>query len=62
MRVASIYSIGLSEMTRLREEFARVCPGAQLHIELLRPDKFTRRFWRTKRISGLSVIPEHRRD
>src|SRR5580658_3167984 len=39
VRVASIYSIGLSEMARLREEFAAVCPGAQLQVELLRPDK-----------------------
>src|ERR1700754_1799651 len=39
VRVASIYSIGLSEMPRLREEFLRVCPGAQLHTEYLRPDK-----------------------
>src|SRR6202167_2982860 len=35
IRVASIYSIGLSEMSRLREEFTRVCPAAQLHVEYL---------------------------
>src|SRR5579862_9411267 len=39
VRVASIYSIGLSEMTRLRDQFASACPSAQLHIDLLRPDK-----------------------
>src|ERR1700748_2776380 len=31
-RVASIYSIGLSEMPRLRDEFALICPGVQLHV------------------------------
>ena len=38
-RVASIYSIGLSEMPRLREQFAQVCPDVQLHVEYLRPNK-----------------------
>src|SRR5580658_1855692 len=32
VRVASIYSIGLSEMPRLRDEFTRACPGAQLQV------------------------------
>jgi DNA-binding transcriptional LysR family regulator len=39
VRVASIYSIGLSEMSRLRELFERRHPHAQLHVEYLRPDK-----------------------
>ncbi len=39
VRVVSIYSIGLSEMTRLREEFSRRYPEAQLHVDYLRPDK-----------------------
>ena len=39
VRVASIYSIGLSEMSRLRELFERRHPKAQLHVEYLRPDK-----------------------
>ena len=39
VRVASIYSIGLSEMTRLQEEFAARFPNAQLHVDYLRPDK-----------------------
>ena len=39
VRVASIYSIGLSEMTRLRQEFERRHPQAQLHVDYLRPDK-----------------------
>jgi DNA-binding transcriptional LysR family regulator len=39
VRVASIYSTGLSEMSRMREEFAARHPGAQLHVEYMRPEK-----------------------
>src|SRR6266481_4810465 len=39
VRVASIYSIGLSEMSRLQEEFSRRYPNAQLHVDYLRPQK-----------------------
>jgi DNA-binding transcriptional LysR family regulator len=39
VHVASIYSIGLSEMSRLQEEFASRFPNAQLHVDYLRPDK-----------------------
>lgn len=38
-RVASIYSIGLSEMSRLQEQFADRYPAAHLHVEYMRPDK-----------------------
>ena len=39
VRVASIYSIGLSEMSRLRGLFETRHPEAQLHVDYLRPDK-----------------------
>src|SRR5271157_3333448 len=39
VRVASIYSIGLSEMSRLREEFGARHPSAQLLVEYMHPDK-----------------------
>jgi DNA-binding transcriptional LysR family regulator len=39
VRVASIYSVGLSEMSRLQEEFTARFPHAQLHVDYLRPDK-----------------------
>jgi len=39
VRVASIYSIGLSEMAQLEEEFSRREPNSQLTIEYLRPEK-----------------------
>jgi DNA-binding transcriptional LysR family regulator len=39
VRVASIYSIGLSEMSRLQEEFSARYPTTNLHVEFMRPDK-----------------------
>jgi DNA-binding transcriptional LysR family regulator len=62
VRVASIYSIGLSEMPRLREEFLRTCPGAQLHIEYLRPDKVYEAVLQGHADLGFISYPEHRRD
>src|SRR3972149_12213124 len=38
-RVASIYSVGLYDMGRHTEEFARLYPRATLHLEYLRTDK-----------------------
>ena len=37
VRVVSIYSTGLSEMSRLGEQFAARYPTAQLHVEYMRP-------------------------
>jgi len=39
VRVAAIYSIGLSEMAQLEQEFARRLPEAHIHVEYLRPEK-----------------------
>jgi DNA-binding transcriptional LysR family regulator len=39
VRVASIYSVGLSEMSRLQEEYAVLHPNATLHVEYMRPEK-----------------------
>lgn len=39
VRVASIYSVGLSEMSHLKEEFGQRFPSARLEVEYLRPDK-----------------------
>jgi DNA-binding transcriptional LysR family regulator len=39
VRVASIYSVGLSDMSSLEEEFAERFPDAELHVDYLRPEK-----------------------
>jgi DNA-binding transcriptional LysR family regulator len=39
VRVACIYSVGLSEMSRLKEDFLGRFPNANLEVEYLRPDK-----------------------
>jgi LysR family transcriptional regulator, transcriptional activator of the cysJI operon len=62
VRVASIYSIGLSETGRLREEFTRACPEAQLQVELLRPDKVYEAVLGDQADLGFISYPEHRRD
>jgi DNA-binding transcriptional LysR family regulator len=62
VRVASIYSIGLSEMGRLREEFARALAGGVVQLELLRPDKVYEAVLEDKADLGFISYPEHRRD
>jgi DNA-binding transcriptional LysR family regulator len=39
VRVASIYSVGLTEMSRLKEEFQQRYPHAHLEVDYLRPDR-----------------------
>jgi DNA-binding transcriptional LysR family regulator len=39
VRVAAIYSVGLSEMARLEEEFRRRMPGVRIEVSYLRPEK-----------------------
>lgn len=39
VRVASIYSVGLSEMSQLEREFQRRSPESRLEVEYLRPEK-----------------------
>ncbi|MCU1260498.1 MAG: transcriptional regulator, LysR family, partial [Bryobacterales bacterium] len=62
VRVASIYSIGLSEMTRLREEFTEQFPQARLHVEYLRPDKIYEALLADHADLGLVSYPEGGRD
>ena len=61
-RVASIYSIGLSELPRLRDEFAVVCPGVQLHVEYLRPNKVYEAVLADQADIGFISYPESNRD
>jgi DNA-binding transcriptional LysR family regulator len=62
VRVVSIYSTGLSEMSRLREEFAVKYPTAQLHVEYMRPDKIYDAVRKDTADLGLVSYPESSRE
>src|ERR1017187_2801196 len=62
VRVASIYSIGLSELSRLQEEFAVRYPAAQLHVEYMRPDKIYEAVLEGAADVGLVSYPEAGRE
>ena len=61
-RIASIYSLGLTEMPRLREQFAALYPKATLQTEFLRPDRVYDAVLSDAADLGLISYPEHRRD
>ncbi|MBM3812496.1 MAG: LysR family transcriptional regulator [Acidimicrobiia bacterium] len=58
VRVASIYSVGLSEMSRLEEDFAIRCPGAELWVDYLRPEKVYQYVQSDRADLGLVSYPE----
>jgi DNA-binding transcriptional LysR family regulator len=62
VRVASIYSVGLSEMTGLREQFERRHPHAQLHVDYLRPDKIYEAVLADQADLGLVSYPVAKRE
>lgn len=62
LRVASIYSIGLSEMTHLQEEFAVRCPAVQLLVEYVRPEKVYEAVMQDGADLGLVSYPEASRE
>jgi DNA-binding transcriptional LysR family regulator len=62
VRIASIYSIGLSEMPLLREKFALLYPKADLRTEFLRPDRVYEAVVTDAADLGLISYPEHRRE
>jgi DNA-binding transcriptional LysR family regulator len=62
VRVASIYSTGLSEMSRLQDEFAARYPTAQLHVEYMRPDKVYEAVRNDSADLGLVSYPESSRE
>lgn len=62
VRIASIYSVGLSEMVQLEQEFGRRRPEAKLEVEYLRPEKV---YWSVLSDSadlGLVSYPEPSRE
>ena len=58
VRVASIYSIGLSEMTRAQEEFTLRHPDTELHIEYARPAAIVNMVQQEQVDLGLISYPE----
>ncbi len=62
VRVISIYSIGLSEMTHLRAEFERRFPEAELNVEYARPDRVYEAVLQDDADLGLVSYPEAGRD
>jgi DNA-binding transcriptional LysR family regulator len=62
VRVVSIYSTGLSEMSQLREEFEARYPTAQLHVEYMRPDKIYDAVRKDSADLGLVSYPESSRE
>jgi DNA-binding transcriptional LysR family regulator len=62
VRVACIYSVGLSEMTRLQSEFAALYPDASLQVEYMRPDKIYEAVLDGSADLGLVSYPESNRD
>ncbi|MBI4891015.1 MAG: LysR family transcriptional regulator [Acidobacteria bacterium] len=62
VRVAAIYSVGLSEMTRLEAEFYRRLPAAQLEVNYLRPEKVYQAVADERVDLGLVSYPEATRE
>jgi DNA-binding transcriptional LysR family regulator len=62
VRVASIYSVGLSEMTELEAEFQRRAPDARLEVDYLRPEKVYGAVERGEVDLGIVSYPEPSRE
>jgi len=62
VRVASIYSIGLSEMVQLEREYSRRLPLAKLDVQYLRPEKVIAAVLNDDADLGLISYPESSRD
>jgi DNA-binding transcriptional LysR family regulator len=62
VRVAAIYSVGLSEMVEIEKKFAFRHPEAQLEVEYLRPEKVYEAVQVDDADLGLISYPEARRD
>jgi DNA-binding transcriptional LysR family regulator len=62
VRVAAIYSVGLTEMNRLEAEFARRMPDARLEVDYLRPEKVYQAVVDDRVELGLISYPEPTRE
>jgi DNA-binding transcriptional LysR family regulator len=62
VRVAAIYSVGISDMSRLEGELARRMPQAQLQVEYLRPEKVYDSVLAERMDLGLISYPQSNRE
>jgi LysR family transcriptional regulator, transcriptional activator of the cysJI operon len=62
VRVASIYSIGITEMARLQDDFSARFPNADLLVEYMRPDKIYEAVSEDRADLGLVSYPEGNRE
>jgi LysR family transcriptional regulator, transcriptional activator of the cysJI operon len=62
VRVASIYSVQFSEMTRLQEAFSRQYPKASMAVEYLRPERVYEAVVSERADLGLVSYPEPRKE
>ncbi len=62
VRIAAIYSVGLSEMSELEQSFAGRYPGASLQVEYLRPEKIYEAVLADRVDLGLVSYPEPNRE
>lgn len=57
VQVAAIYSVGLGDMGQYVQRFARLAPGAQVHIDYLHPDRVYERVLEGSADLGLVSFP-----
>ncbi len=60
--IAAIYSVGLSEMSRIEERFAQRFPDAELAVQYLRPERVWEAVVRDEADLGLMSYAESSRD
>lgn len=62
VKVAAIYSVGLSDMSLLEQQFTRMFPGTRLAVEYLRPDKVYEAVLADRADLGIVSYPESTRE
>lgn len=62
VRIAAIYSVGLSEMSRIEERFAERFPDAEMDVQYLRPDRVWEAIVKDDADLGLMSYAESSRD
>ena len=62
VRIAAIYSVGLSEMSRIEERFAGRFPDAEMNVQYLRPDRVWEAVLKDEADLGLMSYAESSRE